>query len=917
MGSLTGQSFGHYQILEQIGEGGMAVVYKAYDMHLERNVAIKIIRRDAFPPNQLERILRRFEREAKSLAKLSHPNIVGVIDYGEHEGSPYLVMEYLPGGSLKLHLGKPIPWKETVRLLIPIANALEYAHEHNIIHRDIKPSNILLTEKGQPMLTDFGIAKILENQDVETLTGTGIGIGTPEYMAPEQWTGQTTAQSDIYSLGVVFYEMVTGRKPYEGDTPAEILLKQATDPLHRPKSYVPNLPDAIEKIILKALGKKANDRYEDMPALVNALEKVLDGKDSGKHVIAPKLADETVDEWETKTQTDPFKGTPVGETSPPRLSTFWLIGMGAVMIALICALFGWLGGGGSPRLFSILGPTSTPIGGGSGQIAYVSQRDQWYEIYIMNTDGSGQIRLADGLNPIWSPDGKKIVFTSLYLNKIYIMNADGSGRIRLAEGNSPTWSPDGKKISFTYSDDIYIVSSDGSNQTLLAEGWNPTWSPDGSKIAFVNGGIYTMNADGSGQTRLSDGWYPAWSPNGRQIAFSSYRLPDGPNEVHIMNADGSNQIRLAEGESPTWSPDGRQITFISDNAVYIMNADGSGQTRWYEGFPIWSPDGSKIAFTLGDYQKPEIYVMNPDGSGRTRLAEGSGPTWSPDGRQMAFTLYQPLGKSEIYIMDADGSGQTRLAEGGSPAWSPDGRQIAFTSDSAIYIMNADGSNQIRLAEGNSPKWSPDGRQIAFSIGDYQKSEIHIMNADGSNQKRLTEGIVPSWSPDGTRIAFTLYPEENIYIINADGSSRARLASGSHPTWSPDSARIAFVYGNFFGFHVINVDGSGEIDLSAGLGFEISWSPNNELIVFSSSQTPGTVLFTANAESSGIISVMKNITDSPDRVWFSPAWSPDGQQIAFVSDRHGNPEIYVMNSDASEQIRLTNNTAYDSSPAWRP
>ena len=273
--NLIGQSLGRYHILEQLGEGGMATVYKAYDTRLERDVAVKIIRKSAFSPEVLERMLKRFEREAKALSKLTHPNIVGVIDYGDYEGSPYLVMEYLPGGTLKHRLGKPIPWQEAARLLLPIARALQFAHGQGIIHRDVKPSNILITLSGEPMLTDFGIAKILENEETATLTGTGMGVGTPEYMAPEQWTGQVTPQSDIYSLGVVFYEMVTGRKPYIADTPAAILLKQATEPLPRPAQVVPGLPEAVEKVLLKTLARKPEDRYADMNAFAAALESLL------------------------------------------------------------------------------------------------------------------------------------------------------------------------------------------------------------------------------------------------------------------------------------------------------------------------------------------------------------------------------------------------------------------------------------------------------------------------------------------------------------------------------------------------------------------------------------------------------------------------------------------------------------------
>ena len=277
MANLTGKSIGRYQIVEQLGEGGMALVYKAYDTRLERYVAIKIIRQEAFNPHMLDQVMKRFEREAKALAKLSHPNIVPVYDYGEYEGAPYLVMQYIPGGVLNLKRSAPMPWQEAAHILLPIAQALAYAHEHNIIHRDIKPSNILLTEKGLPMLSDFGIAKILESEENGTLTAAGMTIGTPEYMAPEQWTGQAGPLSDLYSLGVVLYELVTGRKPYTADTPVAIMLKQINDPLPSPRQFSPYLPEGLENVLFKALAKSPQDRYPGMRDFAAALEKLLAG----------------------------------------------------------------------------------------------------------------------------------------------------------------------------------------------------------------------------------------------------------------------------------------------------------------------------------------------------------------------------------------------------------------------------------------------------------------------------------------------------------------------------------------------------------------------------------------------------------------------------------------------------------------
>ena len=258
----SGYSFGRYVIQKRIGQGGMAVVYKAFDPELNRDVAIKIIRTGAFPPDTLDRAFLRFKREAKVLAQLNHANIVKVLDYGESDGAPYLVMEFLEGLTLKT-VRKPMSVENAVKLIRPIVNALAYIHRQGLLHRDVKPSNIMFTEDGRVMLMDFGIAKWIESSEDQTnLTATGIGIGTPEYMAPEQGWGKTIdRRADEYALSVVFYELITGRKPFRGATPIEVLTKQAVEPFPDPRMYVPELNPSVKRFFDRALAKNPENRY--------------------------------------------------------------------------------------------------------------------------------------------------------------------------------------------------------------------------------------------------------------------------------------------------------------------------------------------------------------------------------------------------------------------------------------------------------------------------------------------------------------------------------------------------------------------------------------------------------------------------------------------------------------------------------
>ena len=270
---FDGKMIDRYQIIRKLGQGGMAVVYEALDTRLERTVALKIILPRV---EKQEVLLARFDREAKALAKLTHPNIVPIFDYGSFEEKPYLVMEFLPGKTLKEKMGNPFPYKEAAKLVIKIARAAGFAHKHKIVHRDIKPGNILFRDEDTPLLSDFGISKLTESDNPSELTAAGASIGTPDYISPEQGKGTAVdLRSDIYSIGVIFYELVTGKKPYKADTPLSLIIKHITEPLPSPREIITALPQEVEKVICKALEKDPAQRYQTTEEFSKALEGLL------------------------------------------------------------------------------------------------------------------------------------------------------------------------------------------------------------------------------------------------------------------------------------------------------------------------------------------------------------------------------------------------------------------------------------------------------------------------------------------------------------------------------------------------------------------------------------------------------------------------------------------------------------------
>ncbi|SRR5579883_1031697 len=302
---LVGRTLGPYKLIEGVGKGGMAEVYLAEDERLQRKVAVKILPMEAASGTMLAR----FEREARAAARLQHPHILAVYDYGQQDGITYLVMPYMNGGSLAQVIARargPLPMEKVVQWTEEIGSALKYAHDQGIIHRDVKPGNMLVGPSDHLLLSDFGIAKVLDANTA--LTNIGSSVGSPEYMAPEQASGEAEYRSDIYAMGVVIFQMLTGRVPFSASTPMQVMVQQVRQPPPSPRSLNPAISPQVEFVVLRALAKRPEQRYQSATELAEALKAAVSGKADPKSVQKP------ADDLSTRAAAPP---APIKAVAPP------------------------------------------------------------------------------------------------------------------------------------------------------------------------------------------------------------------------------------------------------------------------------------------------------------------------------------------------------------------------------------------------------------------------------------------------------------------------------------------------------------------------------------------------------------------------------------------------------------------------
>ena len=796
-----------YRITEELGAGGMSRVFVALDLHLGREVVVKVLPPDLGVGLNVDR----FKREIQMAARLQHPHIVPLLAAGAKNGLLYYTMPRIEGQTLRARLQRsgPLPIPEAARILRDVADALEYAHEHGIVHRDIKPENILLSGH-HALVTDFGVAKALSAATGQShTTSVGVALGTPTYMSPEQASADPMAdyRSDIYALGVVAYELLAGQPPFTGTTMQQVLVKHVMETPVPITQHRGNVPVTMANVVMRCLQKSPADRFQTAEELREGLESV--------NTSGPTVAN-------------------LAATSARSNRGKVLVFAGVAAILLLGTLIAGrylIAGrpefevGATRQVTNDPGIEITPALSADGKmLAYAGGEPAHTSVYVRQVSGGEAIRLASGRAPQWSPDGSKLVYVDSA--GIASVPAFGGTPQRLIDraattqkeagvttvAMSPAWSHDGKFLAYAALDTIWIANADGSNQRILLSARAPhsiSWSPDDSRLAFVEGNpafvyaadqfgniapssVWIVGSDGRAATAITDSIHHSVSP-----VWTS----DGKGIFYVSNAGGGRDIyyQRIRGNRADGAPQ-RLTTGLKIHGISVGGADRVAYSLWNTSVGVWSVTAS------------------PSGAASTQAAHQitsaseriESVNVSPDGQWLAFDSDRS-GNGDIYKMRIDGSGLQQLtrnpADEFRPQWSPDGRQIAFHSWRAgnrdSYVTNSDGSGERVIASGPAHEygagWSPDGKQLVFWTDRTGRFELCIAPSSGGPLRQLTTngGWMPVWSRDGKSIAY-LGMDQALRLIPAGGGPEKILVRPAMfgpvvavAAWSADSRKIYF------------------------------------------------------------------------------------------------------------------------------
>ena len=848
----VGDNFLRYKIISLIGSGGMGEVYLAKDTQLDRNVALKILK-----PKLSHRYgdaLDRFVLEARSASALNHPNIITIYDIGENEGSHYIASEFIEGRTLHERINRrSLSLSEILTISVQAAAALAAAHAAGIIHRDIKPENIMVRGDGYVKVLDFGLAKLAEIEtepadvDADTrrlvATNPGLVMGTVSYMSPEQARGKAVdKRTDIWSLGVVMYEMSTGVRPFAGETTSDVIaaiLKTEPDPISKRSS---GIPAEFERIIGKALRKDRDERYQNIKDLLIDLNDL-------KRELDTRMRSDTASLGITKEEN---QGAPTGNGNITVESTAGagfrtnsisemfvsqfrlhpiLLTLIVVSIGLGMLLAGW----------TVMRSWPTPSTTGFESMRFSKLTS------VGNVEG-GQIAL--------SPDGKYFAYVAHEPDgqSLWVRQTAAPSGVQLI-GVAPvqygglTFSRDGTYVFFSEADtnaspNIYkIPVLGGERRKLVPNGDGPiTFSPRGDRFAFVRDDTSLMVAaeDGSGLALLSktdeanSWWLPSWSPDGKKIVSGVYSRADDMIHINEVSVDGGTKTEIP---TPTWLRISG-LTWLPDGSGLLISGRDV-ETQFSQIWRLSYPDG-KLARVTNDVASYDGLSLSADGSSaisvqvsrsaniwlaseavrqitsQTGRDEGlSGIAWASDGSIIYTTRVGAL--QDLWSVNSDGSDNRQLTFNSrsnfSPSVSPDGQYIVFVStrsgDPNIWRINRDGGEPLQLTSDPGIEGQPivtrDGRWVIYHLDEgNNKASLWKISIDGGKPIRLTDinSFGPTISPDGKTVVFRSASQKagggpTIVVISINGGdpqqlNLPRLANARYFRWSADGKSLLYI-----------------------------------------------------------------------------------------------------------------------------
>ena len=782
---------GRYRLERECGAGGMASVYLAEDLKHHRNVAVKVLRPELAAAVGTQRFL----LEIDIAARLHHPHVLPLYDSGEADGFVYFVMPFVEGESLRdrLHREKQLPLDEALQIAREVADALSFAHGHDVVHRDIKPENILL-EAGHAVVADFGIARAITAAAGERLTQTGIAVGTPAYMSPEQAVGSKDldGRSDLYSLGCVLYEMLAGQPPFTGPTVESVVHQHLTAEARSITQIRPAVPAEVAAALARALAKTPADRFNPVGQFAEALGR---GGPAGR----------------------PTDGRGARASAPLRrygAGVAAAVGVvGLLMVALLVRR-------GPPNVLQLgrraqvtldpgleLDPALSPDGRfiayttGTGLV--VRQVDGGTPIQVVRDQG-GAVRW-----PFWAPDGRRIFFFSR--RGIEIAPAlGGASRVLVAAAGANlapggAIAPDGRSFVFASRDSVYVKPVDGGEERLVTVGrelHSFAWSPDGRLIAYVSGNAAYVR--------------------------SNYLGNIAPSSIRVVPAAGGTSVRVTDEQalnvSPTWAWDGSLLYVSSRDGgrdVYQVTLKPSGEVagppvRLTTGLSAYgislSADGTRLAYAAFT-ETSNVWSVAIASTGAVSVSHAvpvttgnqtiEGFDISPDGQWLAFDSNRS-GTQQIYRVRLTGGEPEQLTRASAdafyPAWSPDGREIAFHSFRAghrqVFVLSAEGGTPVQVTKGaddeRAPSWAPDGRRLLTVANWATHPQLHVFTRTTDGRWSAPETLpvvvksdtvpagVSEWSTDGRSIACRCANDGLVIVPAAGGPARSIVPASPSP-----------------------------------------------------------------------------------------------------------------------------------------